>query len=135
LIVVVDASLIGHWLLTTRLPGYELIERFAGEASLAAPHLLDAEIGHLIRRHALTGIIPTSRARIALEDFLALPIDRYPHMALLPRAFELRDNATMYDALYLALAEALEAPFLTRDRRLARVPGVAAQVEVIVDGA
>jgi predicted nucleic acid-binding protein len=133
--IVLDASAVGHWLLTTRLPTPRLIEQFTGEATLAAPHLLDAEVGHLIRRHALTGLISGGRAQSALEDYLALPIDRYAHMALLPRAFELRANATVYDALYLALAEALGATLLTRDRRLARIPGVAAHVEVVTNGA
>jgi len=90
----------------------KVAEKLASQASLAAPHLLDAEVGHLIRRHVLTGLASTTRAAIALEDFLALSIERYAHMALLPRAFELRHNATFYDALYLVLAEALEAPLL-----------------------
>jgi predicted nucleic acid-binding protein len=135
LILVVDASVIGHWLLTTRVPISELSEHYVGGALLAAPHLLDAEVGHLLRRHVLTGVARLARARIALETFLALPIERYPHATLLPRAFDLRDNATVYDALYLVLAEALQAPLLTRDRRLARVPGVAAQVRVVGNGA
>jgi predicted nucleic acid-binding protein len=135
LILVVDASVIGHWLLTTHVPARALADQFAGGSLLAAPHLLDAEVGHLLRRHVLTGIASLARARIALETFLALPIERHPHATLLPRAFDLRDNATIYDALYLALAEALAAPLLTRDRRLARIPGVAAQVRVVADGA
>jgi predicted nucleic acid-binding protein len=134
LIVVIDSSVVSHWLLTTRTPTLALVQQFAGEESLAAPHLLDAEVGHVIRRHALTGMVSTRRALIALEDYLALPIDRYPHTHLLPRAFELRDNATMYDAIYLALAEVLKATLLTRDRRLAHVPGVRAQVDVVANG-
>lgn len=135
MILVVDASVIGHWLLSTRLPPHLMVTQFASDASLAAPHLLDAEVGHLLRRHALLGRVSAERARIALQDYLALPVDRYPHLALLPRAFALRDNATIHDALYLALAEALEATFLTRDRKLARIPGVAAHVDVVTDGA
>ena len=135
MILVVDASVIGHWLLTTRVPISELPEHDVRGTLLAAPHLLDAEVGHLLRRHVLTGVARPARARIALETFLAFPIERYPHATLLPRAFALRDNATIYDALYLALAEALQAPLLTRDRRLARVPGVAAQVRVVGNGA
>ena len=100
---------------------------------MSAPHLIDAEVGHLLRRHTLVGTLSAARARVALEDFLTLPIERFPYTALLPRAFELRDNATIYDALYLSLAEVLEAPLLTRDRRLARVPGVAARVEVVTN--
>lgn len=135
MILVVDASVIGHWLLSTRLPPHLMVTQYAGDASLAAPHLIDAEVGHLLRRQALLGRISTRRARIALQDYLALPVDRYPHLALLPRAFALRDNATIYDALYLALAEALEATLLTRDRRLARILGVGAHVEVVTNGA
>jgi predicted nucleic acid-binding protein len=135
LILVVDASVIGHWLLTTRVPAGALADQFAGGSLLAAPHLLDAEVGHLLRRHVLTGVVSLARARIALKTFLALPIERHPHATLLPRAFDLRDNATFYDALYLALAEALAAPLLTRDRRLGRIPGIAAQVRVVADGA
>lgn len=134
MILVIDASVVGHWLLTTRVPSRDFVRQLASEASLAAPHLLDAEVGHLIRRHVLTGLASTARAAIALEDFLALPIERHAHMALLPRAFELRHNATFYDALYLVLAEMLEAPLLTRDRRLTGVPGVSARVEVFTNG-
>ena len=60
-----------------------------------------------------------------------MPIERHSHLPLVQRAFELRDNATIYDALYLVLAEVLEVKLLTRDRALARVPGVSAAVEVI----
>jgi predicted nucleic acid-binding protein len=134
LIIVIDASVVGHWLLTTKAPILGLVEQFAPLGWLAAPYLLDAEVSHVIRRHALIGRISTERAQIALEDYLALPIERYPHMALLPRAFELRDNATMYDALYLALVESLAATLLTRDKRLVRVPGVGAQVDVVSNG-
>ena len=99
MILVIDASVIGHWLLTTRVPIGVLAEQYVHGALLAAPHLVDAEVGHLLRRHVLTGVASLARAQIALEDFLALPIARYPHATLLPRAFGLRDNATIYDAL------------------------------------
>ena len=72
-----------------------------------------------------------ARAEQALQDFLALGLTRYPHVPLLARAFELRDNATVYDALYLALAEALGATLLTRDAALGVVPGHRARVEVL----
>jgi predicted nucleic acid-binding protein len=67
----------------------------------------------------------------ALDDLTRLELTRHPHTALLARAFELRDNATMYDALYLALAELLEATLVTRDQSLARIPGLDAEVQVI----
>ena len=86
----------------------------------------------MLRNRGLRGRLRSSEAAAAaILDLVALPIERYPHRLLLERAFALRDNATIYDALSLALAEVLEATLLTRDKALARVPGVEAQVEVI----
>jgi predicted nucleic acid-binding protein len=59
-----------------------------------------------------------------------MSISRYAHTAMLPRIWELRDNVSAYDASYIALAETLEAPLVTRDARLARAPGIRAEVEV-----
>jgi predicted nucleic acid-binding protein len=131
-LIVVDASVVGHWLLTRQpswLPG-----SLGVDVELAAPHLIDAEVGHTIRCHLLTGLISVDRAKIALEDFMVLPIERYPHTRLLPRAFALRDNATIYDALYLALAEALGARLLTRDKALMTIPGIKISIEVVANG-
>ena len=98
---------------------------------IAAPHLLDLEVAQVLRRFVRTGELHESRARTALDDHRALGIVRYPHEALLPRVWQLRGNCTAYDAVYLALAEALEATLVTCDGRLAAVPGRAATVEVI----
>ncbi|MGH6916678.1 MAG: type II toxin-antitoxin system VapC family toxin [Geminicoccaceae bacterium] len=128
----VDASVVAHWLLTDqplRLP-----MTLGADADLAAPHLIDAEVAHAIRRHLLTGLISVDRAEIALQDLMVLPVERYPHTRLLRRAFALRDNATIYDALYLALAEALGTTLLTRDKALTTVPGVDVPVEVVTNG-
>jgi predicted nucleic acid-binding protein len=131
-LIVVDASVVVD-LILDRASG---VRRFWGWPSaagepLAAPHLLDAEVGHALCRGVLRGLLPAPLALSALEDLARLRLTRHPHTALLPRAFELRDNATMYDALYLALAEILGATFITRDQSLAHVPGIAARVEVI----
>ena len=67
----------------------------------------------------------------ALEDFSALRITRYPHGVLLRRIWELRHNVTAYDGAYIALAEALSAPLLTRDEPLAKAPGHEASVELV----
>ena len=64
--------------------------------------------------------ISAERAAEALADFLDLPLTRYPHFVLLPRVWQMPHNLTAYGAAYLALAEALNAPLLTRDRALAR---------------
>ena len=129
--LVVDASVIVDLVLDMPPHAARIGERLRAESVLAAPHLLDAEVANVLRNRVLRGKMPSAGAFSALDAFRALSIDRYAHTPLVARAFELRDNATIYDALYLALAEALGAPFLTRDQALARVPGVAAQVEVI----
>jgi predicted nucleic acid-binding protein len=131
-LIVVDASVVGHWLLTDQ-PS-QLPTSLDADVELAAPHLIDAEVGHAIRRHLLMGLITADRAKIALEDFMVLPIERYPHTRLLSRAFALRDNATIYDALYLALAEALGARLLTRDKALMTVPGIDISIDLVANG-
>jgi predicted nucleic acid-binding protein len=68
---------------------------------------------------------------MVLDAMAAFPLTRYPHRGLLPRVWALRDNLTAYDAVYVALAEALDAPLVTRDRRLAAGPGHQAVVEVV----
>lgn len=128
--IVVDASAILEWLLRT--PAAAAVERrlFAGKDTLHAPHLLDVEIAHVLRRYALAGDVSAARGSDALEDLGDLSLHRYPHDALLPRVWELRRNLTAYDAIYVALAEALDAPLLTRDRRLAAASGHRARVEM-----
>ena len=93
--------------------------------------VLDASVGQVLRRHVRRRELSATRAKVALGDLTALPLQRYPLLPLLARAFELRDRATVYDALYLALAERAGAPLLTRDARLADVPGHSAAVEVV----
>jgi predicted nucleic acid-binding protein len=118
--IVVDASFVVDVLAVdgTR-PGFR--ERlFAAPWPVFAPHLLDVEVAQVIRRLALQGAIDAERGFEALEDLAALPITRCAHAPLLLRGFELRDRVTAYDALYVALAEALEATLWTCDSRLAR---------------
>ena len=88
----------------------------------------------MLRRSVLSGDLEEGRARQALEHLQELDVDRYPHLPLLPRIWALRDNLTSYDAAYVSLAEALEAPLLTGDARLARSSGHAATVELVDRG-
>jgi predicted nucleic acid-binding protein len=106
-------------------------ELLSSEEDLHAPHLIDVEVAQVLRRLAVHGLLSASRARAALADLSALPLERHDHALLLPRAWALRDNLSIYDAVYVALAELLEAPLLTRDSRMARAPGHAASVRLI----
>lgn len=128
--IVLDASAVIEWLL--RLPGAGAVEeRVARVASLHAPHLLDLEVAQVLQRFERTGVLNARRAAEALQDLADLPLERYPHDLFLPRIWSMTDNVTAYDGCYLALAEALRAPLLTCDARLAGVPGHDAVVEVV----
>src|ERR1700720_586717 len=121
--IVVDASAMLEALLRT--PAAKAVEKwlFDPRQTLHAPHLLDVEVAQVIRRYSAKGEIDSERGRAALADLADLPLHRYPHDFLLPRIWDLRNNLTAYDAVYVALAEALDAPLLTRDKRLAASPG------------
>jgi predicted nucleic acid-binding protein len=129
--IVVDASAMIEVLL--RAPAAAAIDArlFEPGETMHAPHLLDVEVAQVIRRYVANGDIDANRGREALDDLADLRLRRYPHDVLLPRIWELRHNLTAYDAAYVALAEALEAPLLTRDRRLAAAASVRARVELI----
>jgi predicted nucleic acid-binding protein len=130
-VIVVDASALLEALLRT--PAAKAVENrlFAPGQTLHAPHLLDVEVAQVIRRYAASGEIDSERGRMALTDLADLPLRRYPHDILLLRIWDLRNNLTAYDAAYVALAEALDAPLLTRDRRLAAAAGHRAQIELV----
>ena len=129
--IVADASALFDVL--RRRPTAAAIEaRLLGSGlTVHVPHLLDAEMAQVIRRHAASGDIGPDRGYELLTDLLNLPLQRHPHDWLLPRVWELRHNLTAYDAVYVALAEALDAPLVTRDARLATAPGHSARVELV----
>lgn len=129
--IVVDASALLEALLRT--PAAAAVEErlFDAGHTLHAPHLIDVEVAQVLRRYAAAGQIDPGRCRDALNDLSDFPLNRYPHDVLLPRVWELRHNLTAYDAVYVALAEALDAPLLTRDRRLAAAPGHHARVDLV----
>jgi predicted nucleic acid-binding protein len=96
----------------------------------AAPHLLDVEFLHGLRRLVIAGAISEDRAADARLDYADLSIVRYPHVSLADRMWELRRGVTAYDAAFIALAERLGVPLVTCDARLSRAPGHVATVEV-----
>ena len=130
MIIVVDASAVLEVLLQTAAGAPMTPRLLSKDTSLHAPHLLDLEVAQVLRRYVREGEVEPHRARQALEDLLALPLERYSHDLLLPRVWELRENLTAYDASYVALAEILEATLLTRDDRIRKAPGHSARVEV-----
>jgi predicted nucleic acid-binding protein len=129
--IVLDASALLEVLLRT--PAAKSVEAriFKSEETLHAPHLLDLEVAQVLRRYVIGGAIEETRAREALTDFQDLPLERYAHTFLLPRVWELRRNLTAYDAVYVALAEILETPLVTRDARLAKASGHRARIELV----
>jgi predicted nucleic acid-binding protein len=129
--IVVDASAVIEALLRTPAAAAVDARLFGPGETLHAPNLLDVEVAQVIRRYVANGDIAAKRGREALDDLADLRLRRYPHDWLLPRIWELRHNLTAYDAAYVALAEALDAPLLTRDRRLAAAAGRRARIELI----
>jgi len=111
--IVLDASAVVELVLGTRNGGLVSKRLASPQLSLHAPHLLDVEVVQVLRRYARTGAVTSARAEIALRDLSQLGVRRHEHAMLLPRVWELRANLTAYDAVYVALAEALDAPLLT----------------------
>ena len=100
------------------------------DGGLHVPHLFEVEVINALRHYALRHGLSERRSLELLEDLTTMSLYRYPHTAMLPRIWELRDNVSAYDAAYIALAETLEATLVTRDALLARAPGIRAEVEV-----
>jgi predicted nucleic acid-binding protein len=129
-VLVVDASVLAVALADDGPDGDAARTRLRGE-TLAAPELVDLEVASVLRRQNRVGLVDNRRADLALTDLAALPMQRAAHLALLPRCWELRGNLTAYDAAYVALAEVLDAPLLTGDRRLARASGPTCTIELL----
>ena len=129
--IVVDASAITEFLLQTPLGTRVEARLFRDRNEFHAPHLLDVEVAQALRRMVRAGEVLAGRADEALGDLAAFDIRRHAHKDFLGRAWQLRDNLTAYDAMYVALAEALDAPVVTCDGPLGATPGHAALIEVI----
>lgn len=118
--IVVDASAVCELLLRGPADQRLLDLVIAPGASVHAPDLVNVEVLHVLRRIARGGAIAPDRCDEVRGDFADLPIHTYPSWPLLGRAWALRENVTVYDAMYVALAEALGAKLVTADRALAR---------------
>ena len=129
--IVLDASVVVELLLDTTTG--RRVALLVGDAAIAlhVPHLLDVEVVSALRRLVRDGSLDHEDAEAAIGDLMALDLQRHSHEALLERAWALRANVTTYDAVYVALAEALNATLLTCDSKLARAPGSEVRVELI----
>lgn len=129
--IVLDASAVVELLLDTAT-GRRVSTLIAdAEMGLHVPHLLDVETISTLRRFAREGIVDDEEAEAAIDDLLALDLQRHSHEGLLERVWALRKNVSAYDAIYVALAEALNATLITCDGRLARASATPARVEVV----
>ena len=129
--IVADASAVLEVLLNTPI-GIEVGRHlFAPQETVHAPHLLDLEVLQGLRRYARSAEIGILRAEHALQYYASMRLTRYPHDVLAPRIWQLRHNFTAYDASYIALAEVLDAPLITRDRAFATISGHRARVLVL----
>ncbi len=128
--LVVDASCLCEVLIGG--PDAEAIRyRLASDADHAAPHIVDVEVLGFLRREHLHQRLDRTAATQAVEDLEAWPGERFGHRPLLGRAWQLRSTVRGWDAMYVALAEALDAVLLTTDRRLARATGPTCPIEAI----
>jgi predicted nucleic acid-binding protein len=128
--LVVDASCLFE--VVTGTPRSEDVRRrLLADRDHAAPHVLDVEVLGVIRREFLAGQLDATAAFQAVEDLRDWPGERYSHRPLLARAWDLREKVRGWDAMYVALAEALQAKLITMDERLGRVEGLHGDVEII----
>ncbi|MBI2169608.1 MAG: type II toxin-antitoxin system VapC family toxin [Actinobacteria bacterium] len=127
--LVIDTSAVIEAL--ARLPvNPDLSDRLVSDGDLRAPHLIDVEVQHALAKLVRNGSLRDDQADQVRRSYDLLAITRYPHTGLAGRMWELRRNLTAHDAAFVALAEALEAPLVTCDRRIARAPGHTARVEI-----
>lgn len=122
MILVVDASVVVAALVDGG-PDGDWAGTVLADHELAAPHLMPIEAANILRRAALAGDITADAATLAHGDLLDLRVELWPYAHLAERCWQLRDNVTVYDGTYVALAELLDAPLATLDQRLATAPG------------
>jgi predicted nucleic acid-binding protein len=129
-VLVADASVLVVALADDGPDGDQARARLRGER-MVLPELADLEVVSVLRRQIAAGSLDARRAGQALDDLVALPAQRAPHRPLLRRCWELRNNLTVCDAAYVALAETMQATLVTADRRLAAAPGPRCTIEIL----
>ncbi len=106
-------------------------QRLSADPDHAAPHVIDVEVLAVIRREHLLGKLDRTAVEQAVQDLEDWPGERFGHRLLLGRAWELSHTIRAWDAMYVALAEALDCPLLTADSRLAAATGPTCRIEVL----
>lgn len=129
--IVVDASVVVNALSDDDQAGSIARRVLRREAKIAAPTLIDVETVSVLRKRWIAGDLTLDRFRTAINHLLKLRVARYSALPFLHRTYELRENVTPYDALYIALAESLDCTLVTSDRRLAAAPGPTCEIRVI----
>lgn len=129
--IVVDASAMLEFLLQTALGTRVEARLLRDQDELHAPHLIDVEVLQALRRLVRMGEVSASRAEEVVADLSDLDLHRHAHLDLLTRAWKLRDNVSAYDAVYIALAEAMEAAIVTCDGPLAKARGYRVRIDLI----
>lgn len=120
--LVVDASVVVAALVDGG-PDGQWAEGVLESDDLAAPHLMPVETSNILRRLSQRGELSAEMATLAHADLLDLRVALFPYSLDATRAWQLRDNLTLHDAWYVALAESLEADLATLDERLTRAEG------------
>jgi len=129
-VIVADASILMAALLDEGGAGALARERLLAH-EVHIPELADVEVLSAVRRQVLSGSLTAQRGTQALHDYAELTLERFPHLPLLSRAWQLRDTVSAYDAQYVALAELLQVPLVTADGRLSRASGLRCPVDLL----
>jgi predicted nucleic acid-binding protein len=130
-LIVVDASILANVIGDDGIDGRQARDEVRSAGDVAAPDLVDVEAVAVLRKRWLGGTVSDRRFAAAVADLGAIPVDRYPTLPFMRRAYELRANVTSYDATYIALAEVLGCELLTGDERLAKAPGPRCAVRLL----
>lgn len=129
--IVVDASVLANAIGDDGADGERARVELAAAKGIAAPDLVDVETVAVLRKRWIGGTVSARRFSVAIDDLEAIDLDRYPTLALVRRAYELRNNLTAYDAIYVALAELLGCELVTGDKKLEKAPGPRCTVRLL----
>jgi predicted nucleic acid-binding protein len=130
-VIVIDASILANVVGDDGTDGARARQELRTAGDVAVPDLVDVETVAVLRKHWIAKTISARRFAQAVDDLEDLALDRYPTLRFMRRAYELRDNVTVYDATYVALAESLGCELLTADRRLYKAAGPRCPIRIL----